>query len=567
MKKQKLYVRLTKYKKLKGSVILDYKYLANLLFKDTKTNEYYENLYPERKLKEGAKVTRMAPSPTGFMHLGNLFGAITDERLAHQSDGVFYLRIEDTDNKRAVEDGVKTIIEVFDKFGLKFDEGVTLNGDIGEYGPYTQSQRGEIYKTFAKSLVEQGLAYPCFCTEEELNNMRSEQEANKENFGYYGKYAKHRDMSIEEIEKKLNNNIPYVIRFKSMGSSEKKFKFTDLIKGDIEITENDQDIVLLKSDGIPTYHFAHVIDDHLMRTNIVVRGEEWLSTLPIHLQLFDTLGFKRPKYAHTAQLMKMEGESKRKLSKRKDPELALDFYHSQGYPIDSVIEYLMTLLNSNFEEWRIANPKEDINKFKFTTKKMSISGSLFDIDKLNDVSKNTIATMDAETVYNLVIDWAKDYDNKLYELLSKDKNYAIKIFNIGRGGKKPRKDIAMWSEVKEFIAFFYDELFNPNYEFPDNISKEDTITILKKYENIYNENDDMNTWFEKICLLSKEIGFAESTKEYKKNPENFKGHPGDVTMIIRVAITGKQNSPDTYDVMKILGEERIIQRLKKLSKI
>lgn len=543
---------------------MNYKYLAEILFKDvTKTTEYYEKFYPERNLKDGAKVTRIAPSPTGFMHLGNLFGAITDERLAHQSDGIFYLRIEDTDSKRAVEGGVETILNVFNKFGLKFDEGAVLNGDNGAYAPYRQSERKMIYKTFAKSLVERGLAYPCFCTEQELIQIHDIQEKNKDNFGYYGKYAKHRDISIEEIESNLKNGIPYVVRFKSSGNIENKLKHIDLIKGDIELTENDQDIVILKSDGIPTYHFAHVIDDHLMRTTIVVRGEEWLATLPIHLQLFDTLGFKRPKYAHTAQLMKMENESKRKLSKRKDPELALDFYHAEGYPIASVIEYLMTLLNSNFEEWRIANPLADIDNFKFSIKKMSVSGSLFDINKLKDVSKNTIAVMDTKTVYNMVLCWAKEYDNEFYKLLSRDNIYAEKIFAIGRETKKPRKDIAVWSEVKDYMGFFYDELFNPIYEFPENVSKENILLILEKYQNIYNELDDMNIWFQKICILSKEIGFAESTKEYKANPEKFEGQPADTSMVLRVAVSGRQSSPDMYTVMNILKKDRVIERLKK----
>lgn len=543
---------------------MDYNYLANLLFKDiNEAPKYYENLYPERNLKEGAKVTRIAPSPTGFMHLGNLFGAITDERLAHQSGGIFYLRIEDTDEKRAVEGGVKKIIDVFNKFGLKFDEGATEDGDSGKYGPYRQREREKIYKTYAKSLIERGLAYPCFCTEEDLANMRKQQENDKDNFGYYGKYAKYRDADIDQIKAKLDEEIPYVIRFKSMGNSEKKFKFTDLIKGTIEMPENDQDIVLLKSDGIPTYHFAHVIDDHLMRTSIVVRGEEWLSTLPIHLQLFDTLGFKRPKYAHTAQLMKMEGTSKRKLSKRKDPELALDYYHGKGYPIEAVIEYIMTLLNSNFEEWRLKNPKESIEKFNFTTKKMSVSGSLFDIDKLKDISKNRIANLDTETVYNSIICFAKEYDSELYDLLTRNPEYAKKIFSIGRGGKKPRKDIAIWSEVRDYINFFYDELFKPDYDFPDNVAKQDILKILIKYQDIYDDNDNMDTWFEKICSLSKEIGFAESTKLHRENPDKFKNDPGDTSMVLRVAVTGKQNSPDMYTVMNILGKQRIIERLKK----
>lgn len=541
---------------------MDYKDLSEILFPDiTLTADDYEKMYPERSLPEGAKVTRIAPSPTGFMHLGNLFGAVTDERLAHLSGGVFYLRIEDTDLKRQVEGGVETIIKVFDKFGLKFDEGVTLDGEKGDYGPYRQRQREKIYKTYAKKLVSEGLAYPCFATEEELEEMRKEQEAKKENFGYYGKYAKYREYPMEEAAKRVQSGEPYVLRFKSQGNPENKLKHTDLIKGLIEMPENNQDIVLLKSDGIPTYHFAHVIDDHLMRTTVVVRGEEWLATLPIHLQLFDTLGFKRPKYAHTAQLMKMEGESKRKLSKRKDPELALSYYDEVGYPVPSVIEYLLTLLNSNFEEWRIANPKEDFNKFNFTTKKMSVSGSLFDIDKLRDVSKNVVAVMEAKEVYDYVLNWAKEYDEAFHSLLARDEKYATDIFSIGRGGKKPRKDIAVWSEVKDYMGFFYDELFSPSYEFPENIKKEDILSVLEAYKEGYRECDDMNDWFNDMCTVGSKLGFAPTTKDYKENPDMYKGNPGDVSQVIRVAITGRQNSPDLYTCMKIIGYDRVIARL------
>jgi len=532
-----------------------------------KTPEDYEKIYPERNLKEGAKVTRIAPSPTGFMHLGNLFGAITDERLAHLSDGVFMLRIEDTDKKRQVEGGVETIIRVFRQFGLTFDEGVTEDGETGNYGPYRQSERAPIYQAFAKELVKMGLAYPCFCSEEDLAQMREQQEKNKENFGYYGKYAKHREMPNDEAAELIKGGASYVLRFKSPGNPEKKAYHEDLIKGKMEFPENDQDIVLLKSDGIPTYHFAHAIDDHLMRTNIVVRGEEWLATLPIHIQLFDTLKFKRPKYAHTAQLMKMEGEgenkSKRKLSKRKDPELALDFYRQEGYPVASVTEYLITLLNSNFEDWRIANPNEDIKKFPFSVKKMSVSGSLFDMDKFNDVSKNVIARMTAEEVLELVCEWAKEFDSELYKLLSSDKEYALKIFAVGRGGKKPRKDFAKFSEVKAYINFFYDELFDNKFEFPENISAEDAKEILITYASQYENQPDMNSWFENLCKVGEGLGFAPSTKAYKENPDSFKGSPGDVSQVIRAAVTGRLNSPDLYSVMDIMGDEAVKARLKK----
>ena len=541
---------------------MDYSALADLLFPGIDTTPAdIEARYPARVLPEGAKVTRMAPSPTGFMHLGNLFSAIVSERLAHQSNGVFFLRIEDTDLKRAVEGGVETIIRVFNHYGLNFDEGATIDGDNGAYGPYRQRQRAKIYQTFAKQLVEQGMAYPCFCTEEELTAMREKQQEMKINFGYYGQWAKCRELTLEEIEEKIKGGQPYVLRFRSPGDPNKRFVHRDLVKGDIELPENDQDIVLLKSDGIPTYHFAHIIDDHFMGTTHVVRGEEWLATLNIHLQLFRTMGWKAPKYVHTAQLMKMDGGSKRKLSKRKDPELALDFYNAEGYPVPSVLEYLMTLLNSNFEDWRLANPTAPMNDFPFTTKKMGNSGSLFDIDKLKDVSKNTISVMSADEVYNEVTAWAKDFDEQLYRLMTEDEQKAKAILAIGRGGAKPRKDIAIWSEVKDYLAFFYDELYVPAAQYPDNLSKEDTLEILTRYQKLYSPADDGETWFNKVRQMGEELGFAGKPKDYKKNPDQFKGHVGDVSQVIRLAITGRTNSPDLCSVMQILGEQTCQQRL------
>ena len=541
---------------------MDYQRLAQLLFPDITTiPEDIEKMYPPRNLPEGAKVTRVAPSPTGFMHLGNLFSAIVGERLAHQSGGVFFLRIEDTDLKRAVEGGVEKIIRVFNHYALNFDEGATIDGDNGAYGPYRQRQRAKIYQTFAKQLVERGLAYPCFCTEEELTAMREKQQEMKINFGYYGEWARCRNLTFEEIEANIKAGKPYVLRFRSEGDPNKRFIHRDLVKGDIELPENDQDIVLLKSDGIPTYHFAHVIDDHFMGTTHVVRGEEWLATLNIHLQLFRTMGWKPPKYVHTAQLMKMDGGSKRKLSKRKDPELALDFYNAEGYPVASVLEYLMTLLNSNFEDWRMANPTAPMNDFQFTTKKMSNSGSLFDVDKLKDVSKNTISMLSADEVYNEVTTWAKDFDQQLYSLLTADEQKAKAIFAIGRGGAKPRKDLAIWSEVKDYVAFFYEELFTPATEYPQNISKEDTLAILNQYKGIYNPADDGDTWFNKVREMGESLGFAGKPKDYKKNPDQYKGHVGDVSQVIRLAITGRTNSPDLCSVMQILGEETCQRRL------
>ena len=414
------------------------KQLAELLFPGvTGTTEELEERFPLRDLPEGAKVTRIAPSPTGFMHLGNLYGALVDERLAHQSKGVFYLRIEDTDAKRAVEGGVRMIIEAFRGFHLNPDEGATIDGETGSYGPYYQRQRKEIYHIVAKHLVEEGYAYPCFATEEELAAMRAVQEEKKENFGYYGPYAVWRHKSFDEIKEKLDGGVPYVVRFRSPGDISHKIHHTDLVKGKLELTENDQDLVLLKSDGIPTYHFAHVVDDHLMRTTHVVRGEEWLPTLPMHLQMFAVLGWKAPKYLHTAQLMKIDPETggKRKLSKRKDPELALSFYRQQGYPTLSVMEYLMTMLNSKFEEWRMANPQAAYTEFPFSTNKMSASGALFDLEKLTDVSKNVISRMTAEQVYAEVADWSESFDPEFHALFTRDPEYSEKFLSIGRGGK------------------------------------------------------------------------------------------------------------------------------------
>ena len=541
---------------------MEYNRLAELLFPDvTETPEEVEARYPERDLPEGAKVTRMGPSPTGFMHLGNLYGALVDERLAHQSGGVFFLRIEDTDKKREVEGGVQLILETFRNFGLPFDEGVTENGDKGKYGPYRQSQRAAIYHVFAKQLVQRGYAYPCFCTEEELAEMHAQQEANKENFGYYGKYAKYRDCELEEIERRIAEGESYVVRFRSPGSIENKVRHTDLVKGKLELTENDQDIVLLKSDGIPTYHFAHVVDDHLMHTTHVVRGEEWLATLPVHLQLFDVLGWKRPKYVHTAQLMKMDGGSKRKLSKRKDPELALSYYYQQGIPVPSVMEYLMTLLNSNFEEWRRANQTAPLDDFPFSTKKMSVSGSLFDMDKLHDVSKNVISRMSAEDVYDSVAKWSADNDPEFHELFVRDPEMTKQFLSIGRGGKKPRKDLALWSETKAYMDFMFDELFQPDYSGMPERAKADAKAILTEYQDVYDAQDEMTVWFDKVKALAERHGFAPETKLYKKNPEQYKGPVGDISMVLRVAICGRTNAPDLYSVMQLMPTEKIKARL------
>lgn len=541
---------------------MDNCYLADLLYPNIQTlPEDMEKRYPPRQLPEGAKVTRFAPSPTGFLHIGNLFGAFTDERLAHTTGGIFYLRIEDTDAKRTVPNGVALIIETLAKLGVCFDEGAVIDGDNGAYGPYRQRERAEIYQTYAKQLIREGKAYPCFCTEEELEAIRAKQEAEKKTPGYYGEYAVWRDAPIERIEAALADGKPFVLRFRSEGDISHKFKFTDEIKGVIDVTENDVDHVILKSDGIPTYHFAHAVDDHLMRTTHVVRDESWLSTLPFHIQLFKALGFKLPKYCHTAQVLKLDDGNKRKISKRKDPEAALTFYHAEGYPAAATREYLMTLLNSNFEEWRIANPTADIEDFKFTTKKMSVSGSLFDLDKLNDVSKNVISRMTAEEAYRLSLAWAKEFDPAFAAIYGENGDYGTAILAIGRGGAKPRKDLTTWKDVKDYVSFFYDALFTPDSTLPENVTPEDAAEICRRFAETYDPADDQPAWFAKIKQIAADLGYAPETKLYKKDPSAYKGHVGDVSMVLRIAVTGRQNSPDLFEVMHILGCERTIARL------
>lgn len=541
---------------------MDYAALADLLFPHIHgTVEELERRFPPRKLPEGACVTRMAPSPTGFMHLGNLFGALTDERLAHLSGGVFYLRIEDTDAKREVPGGVEAILHVFSQYGLHFDEGAALDGDQGAYGPYRQRQRAEIYQTVAKHLVRGGHAYPCFCSEDDLERMRARQEAEKANFGYYGKWAAHRDQTLEEIRAQLDAGKPFVLRFRSQGDPARQDSIVDCVKGTLRFPQNEQDMVLLKSDGIPTYHFAHVVDDHLMRTTHVVRGEEWLATLPFHVQLFDTLGWQRPQYCHTAQLMKLEGETKRKLSKRKDPELALEFYRAEGFPVPSVLEYLLTLLNSNFEEWRLANPAAPWREFPFSTAHMSVSGSLFDLDKLRDVSKNVVAMLTADQVYDDLADWARQYDPDFFVLLNADPAKAKAILSIGRGVPKPRKDIAVWSEMKRYMAFFYDPLFVREDPMPERVPPADIAAVLDRYPELYNPDDDSAAWFDKVKQLAASLGYAPETKLYKKNPQDYTGPVGDISGVLRVAVTGRTNSPDLCEVMRILGKQSVIARL------
>ena len=541
---------------------MDYQALAELLFPEvTESPADVQARFPKRELAEGAVVTRMAPSPTGFVHLGNLVQGMISERMAHQSEGVLFLRVEDTDAKREVPGAVEVLINSLEHYNIKFDEGATIDGNKGNYGPYRQRQRAAIYHVFAKQLVSEGKAYPCFCTEEELTAIREQQEANKENFGYYGKYAMWRDRSIEEIKAQMDAGNPWVLRFRSTGSIENQFKFDDLVKGKLTITENDIDHVLLKSDGIPTYHFAHAVDDELMRTTHVVRGDEWLPSLPFHIQLFKALGFKLPKYVHIGPLMKMDGNSKRKLSKRKDPELALTFYKAEGFPIQAMREYLMTVLNSNFEDWRRANPDADVDTFKFSPKKLNPAGSLFDYAKLVDVSKNVISRMEAASVYTQLTEWAQEFDADFGAKLAADAEFATKILAIGRGGKKPRKDLATWKDAKDYMGFFYDEYLQTPV-FDEKFDKKTVLDALNRFLEKFDIADDSNTWFNKVKEITEDMGFTTDMKAYKADPTAFPGTVADVSTFIRQAVTGKTNSPDLYTVMQILGYERTVARIK-----
>ena len=543
---------------------MDYKDLANLIFPDAKDISYYEEKYPRRNLKEGAVVTRYAPSPTGLMHIGGLYQAIIAKEISAKTEGVFFLRIEDTDQKRELENGINEIITSLAEFGIEADEGmINENEWKGNYGPYKQSLRKEIYQSYAKYLIEQGKAYPCFCTPEEIDEIRNKQETAKIRPGYYGVWAKCRNLTVEEMAEKIKNGEKYIIRFKSQGREDRKIKHKDVIKGNVEFPENDQDIVIIKADGLPTYHFAHVVDDHLMGTTHVIRGDEWLSSVPLHLQLFYELGFKAPKYAHIAPIMKNDNGNKRKLSKRKDPEAAAGYYSEIGIPKEAVKEYLINIANSSFENWRRANPDKDISEFDFQLNKMSVSGALFDMVKLLDVSKIVISKMTAEEVYSNAKSWAEKNNEELNKLLE-DKEYALKVFGIERGNKKPRKDIAKWEDVMENIEYMYDEVFynkKQNYDYQVINDKEEIEKILKLYiEKYYNENDDKQTWFDKIKELAGELGYAKEVKEFKENPGKYKAHVGDVSTVLRVALTARTNTPDMYEIMGVLGKERIIER-------
>lgn len=548
---------------------MDNQKLADLLFPEVvNTPEYYEEKFPYRKLPNKAEVTRMAPSPTGFIHLGNLYSALADERIAHRNGGVFYLRIEDTDEKRKVDGAVETIINVLRYFDIEFDEGAGFDDTDprNAYGPYFQRQRVEIYHTYAKSLVERGLAYPCFCTEEELDKVRAKQEEDKVLTGYYGEYATCRNLSYEEVEANIKAGKPYVLRLRSQGNPDKEITFVDAIKGEIKLPENIHDIVLLKKDGIPTYHFAHAIDDHLMRTTTVVRGGEWLASAPIHYELFHLLGFKMPAYAHTAHLMKFDEETggKRKLSKRKDPELSLDYYRKDGYHPYTMKVYLLTLLNSNFEEWHEKFPDKDINEFPFSVEKMNQSGALFDKDKLHNICKNELSKLSEEELYDFLYDWAKENEPENVEKWFGDKEKMLQILRLymGVGAKRRRKDLMYAKQIFELISYFFDgESAEEMDEFKldeDMVSK-----ILKSYLAKYDHNDDNSVWFNKLKEIADEHGFASDMKAYKANPENFKGNVSDIAEAVRIAVTGRANTPDLWTIVHIMGEEQMTERIKK----
>ncbi|MDD7793438.1 glutamate--tRNA ligase [Clostridium sp. 'White wine YQ'] len=553
---------------------MSFEKLADMIFPEVNhSTEYYIEKYPKRNLIEGARVTRYAPSPTGFQHIGGVFAALINERLASQSEGVFYLRIEDTDQKREVEGAIEDTIATMHNFGMDFNEGMTGQDTYkGEYGPYRQSQRAEIYNTFAKDLLKKGLAYPCFCTPEELAELREKQVANKITPGYYGEYAKFRNITEEEAIKRIEAGEKYIIRLKSPGNPENRVEFHDLIKGDISFPENNQDIVLIKGDGLPTYHFAHAIDDFLMRTTDVIRGEEWLSSLPIHVQLFEVLGFEAPRYAHIPTIMKQDGGSKRKLSKRKDAEAAVSYYKEVGYPTVTVIEYLLNIINSTFEDWRAENPTADYHEFEIHLEKMSKSGALFDLVKLNDVSKDRIAAMKANDVYEIYTAWAKEFDSEMYKLVTENEAMAKEIFNIDKEGPKPRKDYAKWDEVKEKVFYFFDELFDKEtaeqIEMPKGLSLEDAKAVIEVYKNEFNFNaGSQEAWFEDLKEIGTRLGYCANRKEFKANPDQYKGMISDVAGAVRIALSHRTNTPDLYTIMQIMGEEKTRSRFEKFLNI
>ncbi len=541
--------------------------LSNIIFPNAKDISYYEKKYPPRNLSKNAEVTRIGPSPTGNVHIGTIYQALINKTLARQTKGLFYTRIEDTDQKREIEGGIAQIIESLKIFDLIPDEGMYSETEsTGDYGPYKQSERKDIYEAYAKHLISLGKSYPCFCTPEEGELLRAEQEAKGARPGYYNNWAKCRCLSMEEAKMRIKKGVKYIIRFKSFGKEGGKIEYKDVIKGNTEFPENDNDIVIIKADGLPTYHFAHVVDDHLMKTTLVIRGDEWLPSLPLHLQLFQALGFRAPKYAHTASLLKNDNGNKRKISKRKDPEATISYYLQEGFPIIAIKEYLMNIANFNFENWRNENLNLNMEDFNFQLNKMNVSGALLDVKKLINISKNIISRMTAEELYEKIHVWAAKYDHSLLVVI-KDKEYTLKVLRIERGGKNSRKDISKWSEVKDSILYMYDEYFldqQQTYQYQTIHQKEDVEKILKLYiEKYYDENDDKEAWFNKIKELTQELGYAKEVKQLKNNPEIYKAHVGDVSTVLRVALTGRLNTPDMYELMHVLGKRSIIRRFKK----
>ena len=542
---------------------MNYKELADLLYPDvTMSIDDLEKKYPKRDLPDHSEVCRFAPSPTGRMHLGNLFASFMPEVFAHQSNGVFILRIEDTDDKRAIENGINLIFNDLRAYNYQIDES-PLTG--GEYGPYIQTQRKDIYKVCAKYLVSIGRAYPCFCSEEDLNVMREKQEKCKERIGYYGKYAKCRNLSIEEVKKHLENGDKFVLRLKSMGDFEKKIVYTDLVKGRLELPENDIDQVLVKSDGIPPYAFAHVVDDHFMRVTVVTRDDSYISSVPYHFEIWDAMGFTKPRFAHLLPLNIKDGETIRKISKRKDPEAAVAFYHERGIPVEAIKLYFATLLNSNFEEWYIANPNKSYRDFHFDFSKMSKSGPLFDMEKLINISRNYLSRVSAPVLYENLKKWASEFDKEFYDIIDKYKEYTINILNIEREQEKPRKDFSCYSDIKNYIWYMFNEYFDSadrEYEFKNVTDRALIKEILKEYmDNYYDASDDKDTWFNKMKELAVKFGFASTMKEYKNNPEAFKGNITDIATVIRVGVTTRSMTPDLYDILRLLGKEEINRRI------
>ena len=539
--------------------------LANLIFPNIdKTVEDYEKMYPERNLNSNQKVTRFAPSPTGYMHIGGVYQALIDFMLAKNSDGIFYLRNEDTDSTREVNDATKLIMKTLKEYEILPDEYEYENEIVGNYGPYVQSERKEIYHAFIKRLIEIGRAYPCFCRKEELDSMRKRQEERKKRTGYYGVYAKCKKLSVEEQIERIKNGEPYVIRFRSKGNFDNKIPFVDLGKGKLSLSENDIDDVIMKSDNmLPTYHFAHVVDDHLMRTTHVVRGEEWLPSVTKHIEMFEAFGFKAPTYIHTPLLIKKDGNNVRKISKRKDPEASMSYYDQEGYPKLALIESLMTIINSNYEEWHTANPDKKYTDFIYNPDKMSSSGALYDLMKLDDISKNMISKMTKEEVYKESYEWASKYSQSLKDIIDKDVEYYKGILNIEREQKNPRKDIAKYSDIESLIWYMYDELFNPDvYEWGKVTDPSEISKILKTYMDKY-YTEDKDEWFNQVKLLADELGYASNMKEYKKNPDDFKGNVADIATVIRVALTSKSQTPDLYEILKLFGRDRVIKRFEK----